>query len=142
MPYDSNVLRRATQRLEDESRRRRERTERLRLTAYEKEPRLEQLDRRIQGTMAGLVAATLRQGGDPVEAVRAVREENQGLRRERAVLPGGFQSAAGGGAHCDDPPALLFGPGDHLGGLFRDGVKLRVHMVVCDVIHLYRPKGP
>ena len=27
MPYDSNVLRRATQRLEDESRRRRERTE-------------------------------------------------------------------------------------------------------------------
>ena len=75
MPYDSNVLRRATQRLEDESRRRRERTERLRLTAYEKEPRLEQLDRRIQGTMAGLVAAALRQGGDPVQAVQSVRKE-------------------------------------------------------------------
>ena len=64
-----------------------------------------------------------------------------GTGRERTVLPGGFQSAAGGGAHCDDPPALLFGPGDHSGGLFRDGVKLRVHMVVCDVIHLDRPKG-
>ena len=90
MPYDSNVLRRATQRLEDESRRRRERTERLRLTAYEKEPRLEQLDRRIQGTMAGLVAAALRQGGDPVQAVQSVRKENQELQQERAVLLGGL----------------------------------------------------
>ena len=90
MPYDANVLHRAAQRLEDESRRRRERTERLRLEAYEREPRLEQLDRRIQGTMAGLVAAALRQGGDPVQAVKAVREENQDLRRERAVLLGGL----------------------------------------------------
>ena len=65
MPYDANVLRRASQRLEDQSRQRRERTDRLRLEAYEREPRLEQLDRRLRGTMAGLVAAALRQGGDP-----------------------------------------------------------------------------
>ena len=38
--------------------------------------------------MAGLVAAALRQGGDPVKAVQAVREENQELQRERAVLLG------------------------------------------------------
>lgn len=88
MAYDANVLRRAVQRLEEGSRRRREQTEQLRLEAYKKEPRLEQLDRQIQGTMAGLVAATLRQGGDPVAAVRAVREENQGLRQQRAVLLG------------------------------------------------------
>jgi len=79
-------MRRATRRLEERRRRNRERTERLRLDAYDREPRLEQLDRRIQGTMAGLVAATLRQGGDAVQAVRAVREENQGLQQERAVL--------------------------------------------------------
>lgn len=86
MAYDANVQRRAVKRLEEENRRRREQTERLRLDAYARQPRLEQLDRRIQGTMAGLVAATLRQGGDPVQAVRAVREENQSLQRERAAL--------------------------------------------------------
>ena len=88
MPYDANVLRRATRRLEEENRRRREQTERLRLEVYQRQPRLAQLDRRIQGTMAGLVAAALRQGDDPVQAVRSVREENQSLQRERSVLLG------------------------------------------------------
>ena len=88
MSYDANVQRRAAVRLERERRERRERVERLRLEVYRKEPRLERLDRRIRGTMAGLVAAALRQGGDPVEAVRAVREENQDLQRERTVLLG------------------------------------------------------
>ena len=86
MSYDANILRRATLRLEQERRVRREETERRWRAVCAQVPRLAELDRRIQGTMAGLVAATLRQGGDPVEAVRAVREENQGLRRERAVL--------------------------------------------------------
>ena len=90
MPYDGNVMRRAVQRLEEDRRRRREEAERLRASAYQRQPRLEQLDRRIQSTMAGLVAAALRQGGDPVQAVQAVREENQGLQRERAVLLGGL----------------------------------------------------
>ena len=88
MPYDANVLRRATQRLEDQNRRRRDQIEHLRQDAYARQPRLEQLDRRIQGTMAGLVAAALRKGEDPAAAVRAVREENQSLQRERAVLLG------------------------------------------------------
>jgi len=83
-------MRRAVQRLEEDRRRRREKAERLRASAYQRQPRLEQLDRRIQSTMAGLVAAALRQGGDPVQAVQAVREENQGLQRERAVLLGGL----------------------------------------------------
>ena len=52
MPYDANVLRRASQRLEEDRRRRREETERLRRDAYARQPRLEQLDRQIQGTMA------------------------------------------------------------------------------------------
>ena len=45
MPYDANVLRRASRLLEEQSRQRRERTERARLEAYRREPRLEQLDR-------------------------------------------------------------------------------------------------
>ena len=88
MSYDANVMRRAVQRLEERTRRRRERAEQLLLEAYAKEPRLEQLDRRIQGTMAGLVAAALRQGGDPVQAVRSVQAQNQDLQRERGVLLG------------------------------------------------------
>ena len=115
MPYDANILRRAAQRLDRERREREEREEQLRLEVYGREPRLERLDRRIKGTMAGLVAAALRQGGDPVQAVRSVREENQELQRERAVLLGGLglpedalddkpapcaRTGAGGGPRC------------------------------------------
>lgn len=88
MPYDANVQRRAVERLDRERRERRDRLDRLRLEVYQREPRLERLDRRIQGTMAGLVAAALRQGGGAAAAVQAVREENQDLQRERAVLLG------------------------------------------------------
>ena len=88
MSYDPNVLRRATQRLEEERRVRRDRTERLRAQAYAQQPRLLQLDRQLQGTMSRLVAAALRRGEDPAQAVRALREENLDLQRERAVLLG------------------------------------------------------
>ena len=88
MSYDPTVLRRATQRLEEERRVRRDRTERLRAQAYAQQPRLLQLDRQLQGTMSRLVAAALRRGEDPAQAVRALREENLDLQRERAVLLG------------------------------------------------------
>ena len=88
MSYDPNVLRRATQRLEEERRVRRDRTERLRAQAYAQQPRLLQLDRQLQGTMSRLVASALRRGEDPAQAVRALREENLDLQRERAVLLG------------------------------------------------------
>ena len=88
MAYDANILRRATDQLEKQRRRNRERIERLRSQAYERQPKLRQLDRPLQGTLAQLVAATLRQGGDPVQAVQAVREKNLDLQQERAVLLG------------------------------------------------------
>ena len=102
MAYDANVLRRATARLETERRRRAERAERLRLDAYQRQPKLAQLDRRIQGTMAGLVAAALRQGEDPAAAVRAVKEENLDLQQQRAVLLGSIGLPADA---LDDSPA-------------------------------------
>ena len=94
MAYDANVLRRATQRLEEDRRKRRERTERLRRDAYARQPELARLDRRLQQTMAQLVAATLRQGGDPTRAVRAIKEENLELQRERADLLGAIGLSA------------------------------------------------
>ena len=88
MGYDANVLRRATQRLEQGRRERRERVENLRRDAYARQPKLERLDRQLQQTMAQLVAAALRQGEDPAQAVRAVKEENLAIQQERAVLLG------------------------------------------------------
>ena len=88
MAYDANVLRRAAERLEGQRRERTDRVERLRLEAYEKQPRLERLDKQLQGTMSQLVAAALRRGEDPTKAVRAIRERNLDLQRERAVLLG------------------------------------------------------
>ena len=88
MAYDANVLRRAAERLEGQRRERTDRVERLRLEAYGKQPRLERLDKQLQGTMSQLVAAALRRGEDPAKAVRAIRERNLDLQRERAVLLG------------------------------------------------------
>ena len=88
MGYDANVLRRATQRLEQGRRERRARVESLRRDAYARQPKLERLDRQLQQTMAQLVAAALRQGEDPARAVREVRERNLAIQQERAVLLG------------------------------------------------------
>ena len=102
MAYDANVLRRATGRLERERRERQERTERLRTLAYARQPALEKLDRELQGTMAQLVAAALRQGEDPAQAVRQVRDRNLALQRERAGLLAGLGLAEDA---LDDRPA-------------------------------------
>ena len=102
MAYDANVLRRATERLDRERRERQERTERLRALAYRRQPALEKLDRELQGTMAQLVAAALRQGEDPAQAVRQVRDRNLALQRERAGLLAGLGLAEDA---LDDRPA-------------------------------------
>ena len=88
MAYDANVLRRAVEQLEERRRARGDRLERLRAEVYAKEPRLERLDKQLQGTMSQLVAAALRQGEDPAKAVRDIKERNLDLQRERAVLLG------------------------------------------------------
>ncbi len=102
MAYDANVLRRATDQLEQRRRQRKEENERKRLEAYRRQPRLAQLDRQIQATMARLVAAALRQGGDPGQAVREVRDGNLELQQERTVLLGAMGLPADA---LDDRPA-------------------------------------
>lgn len=88
MAYDANVLRRATARLEENKRRREDQREQLRQQLYAREPRLAKLDRQLQGTMAQLVAASLRKGEDAGAAVRAIRDKNLVIQQERAVLLG------------------------------------------------------
>ena len=67
-------LRRAAEQLEERRRARSDRLERLRAEAYAKEPRLERLDKQLQGTMSQLVAAALRQGREPTQAELAQLE--------------------------------------------------------------------
>ena len=88
MSYDANILRRATEQLDEARRNESQRVSRLRAEVYHREPRIAKLDRRLQGTMAQLVAAALRRGESPAAAVKAIREENLDLQRERAVLLG------------------------------------------------------
>lgn len=102
MAYDANVLHRAVERLEAQRRARTDRTERLRAEVYAKEPKLAKLDREMQGTMSQLVAAALRKGEDPAQAVRSIRAHNLDLQRQREVLLGA-QGLPGDA--LDDKPA-------------------------------------
>ncbi len=88
MSYDATAMRRAADRLEENRRARADRVERLRIQTYERQPRLAQLDKELQGTMSQLVAAALRRGENPARAIEAVKERNLDLQRERAVLLG------------------------------------------------------
>ncbi len=102
MPYDPNVLRRATERLEEDRRARSDRAARLRAETYAREPRLAALDRQLQGTMSQLVTAALRRGEDSSRTIREIRERNLDLQKERAVLLGAMGLPENA---LDDPPA-------------------------------------
>ena len=102
MAYDPNILRRAAARLEEQKRQREDRREELRRKAYAREPRLAQLDRQLQRTMAELASASLRQGGDMRQTLQAVRDKNLEIQQERAVLLGALGLPEGA---LDDKPA-------------------------------------
>lgn len=86
MAYDPNVLRCATEELERQRREHQLQRARLRADAYKRQPQLEQLDRQLQGTMAQLMAAALRRGENPVQAVQAIKKENLALQAQRRAL--------------------------------------------------------
>ena len=95
MSYDANVLRRATQRLEEERRARSDRAARLRQEAYEKEPRLAQLDKKLQGTMSQLMAAALRRGESTAQAIQAIRAQNQDIQTSPPAPCAGTRAGVG-----------------------------------------------
>lgn len=86
MIYEASVLRRATKRLEEERERRAAGLERRRAEIYRALPRTLEIDRALKGTIAQIISASLRSGGDPAPAIQSVRTENLQLQAERAAL--------------------------------------------------------
>lgn len=83
MAYSEQVLERARARLEDARRERERENEIQRRIAYERYPRLPEIERKLRQTMTKLISTTLRYGEDPKEAVNKIREENLALQREK-----------------------------------------------------------
>ncbi len=86
MSYSSNVLRRAQARLSARREERQARQEALRRQVYGQLPRVAEIDGLLRRTMAQVIAAALREGGDPAAQVAEIRRNNQDLQRERAAL--------------------------------------------------------
>lgn len=101
MGYSEQVLRRARERLEQAKQERERENEVHRREAYARYPRLQEIDRELQMTMAQLMAATLRHGEDPTEAIGQIREKNLALQREREWIleAGDFEEG-----YLDDAP--------------------------------------
>ena len=86
MSYSPNVLRRAQLRLSTQREERQVRQEALRRQVYDQLPRVAEIDRLLRRTMAQVIAAALREGGDPAAEVAHIRQKNQALQRERTEL--------------------------------------------------------
>lgn len=83
MAYSEQVLRRARARLEAAKAERAKEIEAHRRIAYERYPRLNEIDLELRRTMAQLAAAALRRGEDPTEVLEEIRDRNLDLQRER-----------------------------------------------------------
>ncbi len=86
MGYDGRVLRRAKARYDEDRQRRAELFRARQRECYAREPRLEEIDRTLSGTMAKIIAAGFRRGADPRSAIAALAEQNLALQRERGEL--------------------------------------------------------
>lgn len=102
MSFDPNVLRRATQRLEQARRLRAQQAEQRRQQVYSSDPRLAEIDRELRATMTGVMTAALRQGQDPGPALAELREKNLDLQLERRDILGRLGL---GPDELDDTPA-------------------------------------
>lgn len=93
MSYGEAVLGRATARLEERRTKREARQEQLRRQIYAALPEVYRIDRSLQQTIPQVMAAALRQGEDPKEAIAKLRRENLALQEKRAVLlrEGGYR---------------------------------------------------
>ena len=86
MAYSADVVRRAqaelAQRREDNMSRYRQRMQ----EAYERVPRLREIDIQLRLTMAQAAQTVFAQGGDSVAAMEQVKKENLALQQERKIL--------------------------------------------------------
>ena len=86
MAYSQSVLRAARRRLAEARAEREAENARNLAQAYERYPRLAEIDRLLSSTVAQAVAISFRKGEDPADAVARLRDQNLALQRERAWL--------------------------------------------------------
>lgn len=86
MAYSAEVIRRARQRLDQQKADRQSQQQQRLQEAYNRVPRLRQIDRLLRQTMAQAAQAVFRQGGDVQAAMNRAKEENLALQQERALL--------------------------------------------------------
>lgn len=99
--YSEAVLRRARSRL-DQARQARERElEQRRSKAYADYPRLAEIEQELRRTMTQLMAAAMRSGEDPTQAIARVRKKNLELQREREWI---LEAASLGEDYLDEVP--------------------------------------
>lgn len=100
MAYSAEVIRRARERLA-QAREDRESENRQHLAqAYEKCPRIRQIDLQLRRTMAQAAQAAFRKGSDGRAEMDAIRQENLALQQERAQLVGQYFEEG----YLDDSP--------------------------------------
>lgn len=101
MAYSEDILRRARGRLEQARlAHEREYEAHLRI-AYERYPRLAEIDRTLRLTMTQLMATALRTGEDPTQAIAKIRDTNLALQQERDWI---IEAADFGEGWLDDAP--------------------------------------
>ena len=86
MSYDGIIMQRAITRFDQAKQRRAAELEQRRRLVYARQPRLQEIERTLRGTMSRIVAAAAKKGEDPLPAIRALRDENLALQQERAQL--------------------------------------------------------
>ena len=86
MAADSRLMARALERFRADKERRAAEHRRQAAEIYQKVPRAEAITRELRSTISGVVAAAFRNGTDPQSAIRALKEHNLSLQRERAEL--------------------------------------------------------
>lgn len=101
MGYSEEILQRARARLERAKAERAAEYEAHRKAAYEQYPRLQEIDRELQLTMAQLMANALRHGEDPTAAIAEIRDRNLALQREREWI---IEAAEFDEGYLDDSP--------------------------------------
>ena len=86
MAYSNEVMERARQRLESAKQERESEQLRRLAEAYDRVPRLKQIDLELRRSMAAAAKSVFTQGGDPRSAMERIRGENLALQREREAL--------------------------------------------------------
>ena len=107
MAYDSEVTRRARERLAQARAERESENLRHLMDAYARVPRLRQIDLELRRSMTSAAREVFTAGGDGKGAMDAVRESNLALQQERqALIEANFEEG-----YLDDSPVC-----DHCGG--------------------------